>query len=265
MFFNQLKKYNFPYFNLIPNSDCLLCRANFSQSRFSHNSSVNRKQTVSKLLCQHCHALLPELQTGCFVCAMPLLIDTLTKKSVCGACLKDSPHFSQTIAAFHYEAPVNNFITQLKFNAQRHYVALLADYLVRRVEQHYQNMALPAQNMKLPDLIIPVPLHVKKIRQRGFNQAQLIAQYLSKQLNIPCHNNIAHRIRNTRAQSSLDAKARQRNLKGAFQVSDLHQQSIALVDDVVTTGTTVNELSIELIKSGASRVDVWSLARAYAL
>jgi len=234
---------------LVPDSDCFLC-----------GGTVDSTPTHSKLICHHCHLRLPVLINACPICAMPIKTTEYTGLAIqaCGACLKQTPIFDKTIAAFHYEPPISDFITSLKFNAQHHFTPLLSNYLATTLRSHYQNEALP-------QALIPVPLHPKKSQERGFNQAQLIAQSLSEQLQIPLLKDIAKRIRFTKAQSALNADQRQRNLKGAFIVEPINKKSVALIDDVMTTGATANEISSQLLKAGATRVDIWCVARAFAI
>ena len=248
MFFN-LKNVFQPFLikSIIPDSDCYLC-----------HEKVKSYTNQSKLICHHCHARLPILQNGCPICAMP----TASKPSnalnqPCGACLKKTPHYHKTVSAFHYETPINDFITSLKFNGQHYFVPLLSEYLLKAIEVKYEVD-------ERPEVIVPVPLHSKKLRERGFNQALLIAQSLSKQLNIPLLTQAATRTRYTKAQSALDANQRHRNLKGAFSVNPVNYKTVAIVDDVMTTGTTANELSYQLIQAGISRVDIWCIARAFS-
>jgi len=165
MFFN-LKNVFQPFLikSIIPDSDCYLC-----------HEKVKSYTNQSKLICHHCHARLPILQNGCPICAMP----TASKPSnalnqPCGACLKKTPHYHKTVSAFHYETPINDFITSLKFNGQHYFVPLLSEYLLKAIEVKYEVD-------ERPEVIVPVPLHSKKLRERGFNQALLIAQSLSKQ------------------------------------------------------------------------------------
>ncbi|MDE1463128.1 ComF family protein [Spartinivicinus poritis] len=113
-----------------------------------------------------------------------------------------------------------------------------------------------------PELIIPTPLHRKRELQRGFNQALLIAKQLSKQLNIPLHRHLIRRHKKTSAQTGLSAKERQTNIRHAFQLTSQPLPShLALVDDVVTTGTTVNEVSRLLKDAGVQKVDIWCIAK----
>ena len=228
-------------------SDCLLC-----------HESVSSTQTTSLLLCLDCHARLPFLSDHhrhCPICAMPIPQATT---EACGACLQESPAFQRTVAAFHYEAPVKEFVTQLKFNARRHFAPLLAGELASAVRRRYTQA-------ELPSALVPVPLHPNKIRARGFNQAQLLANSLSGALAIEVLGRQVERHRNTQAQTALNAKQRKKNLRGAFTASGSFPEHLAVVDDVMTTGTTANELAGELLKQGARRVDVWCAARAYSI
>lgn len=229
--------------SVLPDSECYLCRTTVKQTLYG-----------SRLLCHFCHTRLPKLNAGCSVCAMPLASSDLAQ--VCGSCLKHTPAYSKTVSAFLYEPPINDFITQLKFNAQRHFVTLMSEYLFQAVKGSYLQQALP-------QVIIPVPLHSRKTRQRGFNQAQLIARYLAQQLKIPLFDKQVMRTRYTQAQSTLTAVERQKNLRNAFRIKSPLNYSIAIVDDVITTGTTANVLSQALLKAGAKQVDVWCLARAF--
>ena len=116
--------------------------------------------------------------------------------------------------------------------------------------------------MNLPEYIIPVPLHPKRIRQRGYNQATLLAKPLSKALALPLDKFQVKRTRYTPAQSQLHKKARLKNMKNAFSCKkDLPYQHVAIVDDVMTTGSTLNTLAHCLKQNGVSRVDVWVIAR----
>jgi ComF family protein len=118
----------------------------------------------------------------------------------------------------------------------------------------------------LPDVLVCVPLHRTRLRERGFNQAVELARPLARTLGIALSNDLLERTRDTRAQTGLDAIARRRNLRGAFAVSAKRPipRHIALFDDVMTTGSTVRECARVLRRAGAERVDVWALARAPA-
>jgi ComF family protein len=213
-----------------------------------------------KLVCEHCRSQLPVCIHNCFTCGLPLP-DSLTGASnqqTCGQCLISSPVFSRLISAFHYEAPINHFITQLKFSAQFQLLPIMVDFLVTKLIQGYQNEPFP-------QALVAIPLHPKKQRSRGFNQARLIANRLSKQLNIPVIDRGVERIKLTRAQSGLDAKERKENIKGAFRVSTKLPEHIAVIDDVITTGLTVSEFSSTALSHGCQKIHAWSIARAYEI
>jgi len=115
------------------------------------------------------------------------------------------------------------------------------------------------------DCIVPIPLHIRRLRERGFNQALLLARTLSKRTRIPCRERTLRKIKDTPFQTVLKGRERRRNLKGAFHVDnkmDIKGNSILLVDDVYTTGTTVNECARTLLKEGADKVAIVTLARA---
>ena len=178
--------------------------------------------------------------------------------TTCGECLKMSPPYDRVISAFHYEPPVSDFITQLKYSAQLQLLPLLSEYLTQKIQSSYPTSTLP-------ELIIATPLHPKKLVSRGFNQSRLIANKVGKVLKIKILDKGVDRLKQTQAQSGLDSVERKKNMKNAFQVETDLPQHVAVVDDVVTTGMTASELSKQLLKHGAKKVDIWCLARAYGL
>lgn len=192
--------------------------------------------------------------------------------TLCGECITHPPAFDQCIASLRYEFPISTLINRFKHQGHFCNSKVLADLLLDRLSSSQSaqlkttELDLEKQNTpkinKKPDLIVPVPLHWRRQFIRGFNQSQWLANYLGRQLHISVDNKLLTRTRNTPPQQHLRRKQRQKNLKGAFQVKrPLEGQHIAIIDDVVTTGSTVSELSRLLKKAGASRVDIWCLAR----
>ncbi|TFH76489.1 MULTISPECIES: ComF family protein [Pseudomonas] len=205
-------------------------------------------------LCVACETDLPWLGDQCMTCALPLPAAGLS----CGGCLKDPPTFEQVVAPWSYGFPVDSLITRFKHNAKWPFGRLLGEVLGQFL-QHRFDEGLPR-----PDALLPVPLANKRLQQRGFNQAAMLARWLGKQLDLPCEEHVLRRIQDTSAQQALDAKARKRNLRNAFDLlPDAHVQGrhLALVDDVLTTGATAQALARLLMDSGATRVDVYCLAR----
>jgi ComF family protein len=175
---------------------------------------------------------------------------------LCADCLQQPPPFQYSISAFVYSQPLEWMIQQFKFNAQLMYAPLFAglwlDYLHRQPEPD-----------ALPEALLPMPLHPARLRQRGFNQSLMLAAALSKALQVPMNTQGCRRIRDTPHQTGKSAVQRRRNIKGAFEfVNTAHYRHLAIVDDVVTTGSSVSELARQLKRGGVQRVDVWSLARA---
>ena len=204
-------------------------------------------------LCVHCQQNLPFNHSACVVCALPLPPST-AENSVCGRCQKKTPHYDQAFSLFSYQQPVVWFIQQLKFNEKLVHARLLGDLLVVS-----DVIKLIADDV----CILPVPLFKKRLRQRGFNQSIELARALSEKMGWPMELNRVQRVRETSAQTGLDAKERRKNIRGAFEVVEsLLQKHVVIVDDVVTTGSTVNELSRVLKKAGVKKITVLSLARA---
>ena len=206
-------------------------------------------------LCEHCHQTLPFNRTACVVCALPLPPST-PEGSVCGRCQNKPSHYDEAFSVFSYQQPVIWFIQQLKFNDRLTHARLLGDLLAASdcVEGISSDEAV---------CILPVPLFKKRLRQRGFNQSIELARALSKKMRWPIDLNAVQRVRETVSQTGLDAKARRRNIRGAFKVVEvLSHKHVVIIDDVVTTGSTANELARVLKKSGVEKITVLSLARA---
>ena len=199
------------------------------------------------LLCPACAASLPRLTAErCPVCALPT-----PASGTCGACLKRAPHFDATQAVFCYEFPVDSLIQSLKY---AHRLAS-ADFLGKALAQ------ISASHR--PDLILPVPLSAARLAQRGFNQALEIARPLARTLGVPLEISHIHRCRDTTPQASLPWKERAKNIRHAFECEiDLTGKAVLLVDDVMTTGATLDELARTLKAHGAARVENRVLARA---
>ncbi len=206
----------------------------------------------NEYLCEHCLLALPQLRHACGHCGLPIPAETPSGYP-CGACQQHPPNFDRLLAASYYAPPISHLITAYKFQQQLHHARLFAHLLHRTVL---------ATAVNLPEVVIPVPLHAARQRQRGYNQALEIARILSRWLHIPLDRTALQRCRATAPQSDLDAMSRASNVRGAFNVSQvLNYRHVALLDDVVTTGNTVNEIARVLKKSGVRQVDVWSIAR----
>ena len=212
------------------------------------------QQTQTGLdLCDPCVNDLPRIENPCLRCARMLSDSGL----VCGYCLTKTPPFDCTHALFSYRPPITKLIMQLKFNHALANARVLGELMAEKIQHDWY-----AQK-PLPDIIIPVPLHNKRLRERGFNQAVEIARPIAKKLQIPLEIKHCFRMKHTEAQATLLANDRLKNIRGAFFTHmDFSNKTIAVVDDVITTGQTMAEFCKTLKKAGAKRIDVWCCARA---
>jgi len=182
-------------------------------------------------LCENCERILP------------------TPREIC------TLNFNKTIILFDYEFPYDRFITKLKFGQDIVYAKLLGLLLANAIPTFYKD-----QN--LPELIIPVPLHAFRLKERGFNQSLEIAKTINKKLSIPIDRKTVYRKINTPAQSSLSKIERINNIKNAFALNkELHFKHVAILDDVITTGQTINEITKLLLNHGIKKIDAWCCAR----
>lgn len=200
-------------------------------------------------LCPACEADLARIESPCPSCGMPL---TEQGASCCGQCLQHPPPYRHTVSPFYYQPPLMQLVTDLKFQQQLKIARLFAGLLAEALSHSPR-----------PDCIIPVPLHPRRLRERGFNQSLEIARLLGKQLGVPVAQRLCRRTRHTSPQTGLDAKARKRNIKNAFGLTGgCHYRHVAILDDVITTGNTVSELARLLARNGVKEIEVWSVARA---
>ncbi|MDQ7016216.1 MAG: ComF family protein [Gammaproteobacteria bacterium] len=218
---------------------CLLCHAS--------------SQNIS--LCQGCQNELPSNHNACWHCAQPLEGAAQHSALICAHCLKKPLTIDRCIVPFRYHSPIDFMVKQLKFQQKLVYAPLIAELMLFSLKQETD----------LPQLILPVPLHSARLQQRGFNQSQEIALHLAKLLNLTCRYDLLTRRINTRSQTELTAKLRQKNIKGAFQVrKTIPAKRIALIDDVMTSGSTANELAKTVKQAGVEEVQLWAFARAGA-
>lgn len=199
-------------------------------------------------LCPACRRALPWNRSACQRCALPLPVPV----AACGYCLRRPPPLTVVHAAFRYEMPLDRLLPRLKFHddlaAGRLLGGLMAEALV---------------GAERPDALIPLPLHRRRLRSRGFDQTLELAVPLARGLRLPLMDDILMRMRETAPQSRLDAAARRRNLRRAFAVREgvVLPTHVALVDDVMTTGATLHAAADALLRAGVTRVDAWVCAR----
>ncbi|HEY6242022.1 MAG TPA: ComF family protein [Burkholderiales bacterium] len=208
--------------------DCLLCGT----------------ESGSELLCAACANELPALAECCPRCALPS-----PGGAICGSCLNDPRHFDGTLALWCYEFPCDRLVQALKYRAR----LALAGFFASR---------LASRSLPDVDLILPMPLHPRRLAERGFNQSLEIARGLARHLGRPIAPRGVLRVRDTLPQTKLPYEERAKNVRGAFVCNlKLSGESVAVVDDVMTTGTTLNEVARILKRAGATRVENLVIAR----
>lgn len=202
-------------------------------------------------LCAECEADFALNAVACGRCAQSLSAGATL---VCGACLRRPPRFDAAYCPFTYAYPLDHMVRALKYRGAVAQGRVLSELLAKR---------LPLiRGGPLPEMLIPVPLAQQRFCERGYNQAIELARYVERRLGIPMRTDIAIRTRETREQAALDGKERRKNIRGAFAALAKPPRHVAILDDVVTTGSTVDELARVLRRAGARRVEVWAVARA---
>jgi len=206
-----------------------------------------------KPLCRGCENDLPWNMQACLRCAIPMH----AAGHICGQCLQEPPVFQQALCAFRYQPPVAGLLNRFKHNGKLACGHWLAHSLADAIATHYQ-----AEQISLPDCIMPVPLHWKRLRSRGFDQGLEIGKVLSRKLALPLSTAL-YRQRATNSQQGLDRMQRQNNLADAFVLRKPLSacSSVALVDDVLTTGSTASAITALLHSEGVREVHVWAIAR----
>ncbi|MFV2004243.1 MAG: phosphoribosyltransferase family protein [Gammaproteobacteria bacterium] len=231
--------------NLFP-SRCILCQQTVLEPALNQNIEV----------CSGCYQALPHNDHSCTHCALPLPED-IENDVLCGRCIKKRPIFDYSYSLFRYEEEIIKLVHQLKFGEKISYARSIGELLLTTVIDEL----LPEQGR--PECIIPVPLHNGRLRKRGYNQSTEISRVVAKRTGIPIDYDSVVRQRSTLTQTGLKAKERQKNIKGAFKVASKPEaEHVLIVDDVITTGSTVNELAKVLKRQGVKRVGVLSIARA---
>jgi ComF family protein len=211
----------------------------------------------NKLICLYCEKKILLERTYCKHCALSLIKNA----DYCGDCLKKNNFFHHIHALGDYKKPLSLLIKQLKYQQQLIAGELLASLLIKSVLSRYSK-----QQLSEFDYLLAVPLHPKKLKQRGFNQAQIICDHLCKRLDIPLLENCITRRKETTAQEGLSIQKRKVNLSGAFACNKNNPQkisgkSILIIDDVVTTGATINSLCQLLKEEEVNIITVFCISR----
>lgn len=201
-------------------------------------------------LCHRCRDALAKNSSPCESCGLPIPVDASNR--LCTHCIQRRPTYDQITAPYLYQAPLDGFVTRLKFQGRLNYGPLLADLMRAGLKPERPQ----------PEILLPAPLHSKRLQERGFNQAAEVTRWLSKRLEIPWSADLLQRVRYTKAQSGLDRKQRHQNVRGSFLFRpDINYRHIAIIDDVVTTGATAEAMASAVKAEGIETVEIWALAR----
>ena len=219
------------------NNQCSLCGQKISRK---HNGTI----------CSPCIDDLPWLTTTCQICAVPLPFADPNAHITCKQCLSKPPRYSKVHAFFSYNFPVNHLLSKTKYQRKPEYMGPLIRQICKK---------LP--NFDHIDAVIAIPMHRRDLLKRGFNQALLIAKRVSKTIEKPLINQCLIKKEASKKQASLERKQRLQNLKNAFVCKTKPPKSILLIDDVMTTGTTVEVATQTLLAAGAEHVEIMVIAR----
>ncbi|MDG0855697.1 ComF family protein [Roseateles puraquae] len=220
---------------------CAVCRA------WSH-------QTI----CESCLALYARPQPRCWTCAARLPLELLGRpQPQCGRCLREPPPLDRTIAALDYSFPWDGLLQHFKY----HQALELRESLLERL-----NIALNAADVTEPDWLLPVPISAERLRERGYNQSYELARALARRRGLRCEPELLLRLRHNERQAGLKLDQRAANVRGVFAVEPLRANrlrgtSVALLDDVMTSGSTLYELAGTLLQAGVMSVQAWVVAR----
>ena len=221
-------------------------------------------QASKELVCEQCLDEMLPPGNACLQCAekLPDELQATRTLTICGQCTSQAPAFERTIAAYRYQGHAATLIQQFKFRED----LMLSKFFAERL---FWQISRQLATAELPDALIPIPLHPKRLKQRGFNQSHEVAKQLGRLLNIPVYKNALNRHRPTPEQSGLNRLARARNIKGAFHVNQadnaniikLQNKHLAIVDDVITTGSTIREAARKLRQTQAGRISIFAIAK----
>lgn len=264
--------YRFTY-NLLFPAVCVLCDKPCGDFANTIPESASRQHGLSEAaaipryqdLCRSCFQELPHNAVSCHRCALPLSTgghySTTAQTGIlkCGKCLTSYSPIDFALVPFVYRAPIDYMIKRLKFAGDIRFARLTSQLLCAAINQH----ASPA-----PDFLLPVPAHPERFYRRGYNQAEQLATRVSRCLSIPLGRNMIERTGSLQSsQAALSATAREQNMRQAFGIKAccdkeaIAGKSVAIIDDVYTTGATTRSMARVLRRAGAKKISVWAIAR----
>ena len=230
---NKLKFVVNRFFTWAAPKQCIICNKNLS---------------LNYPTCDDCYFKLPFEISGCSRCGQPFAANL----DHCGNCIANPPIYDKCFCAFQYSHPIDEKIRQFKYSERPELASDLAKLLVREINNN---------QLERPELLIPVPIHINKLRNRGFNQALELTKYLSSSLKIPYKTGIIVKHQATAPQVQQTLSQRKRNIRGCFSYKkNITAKHVAIIDDVITTGATVAEITKILKRNGVNYIQIWGVA-----
>lgn len=200
-------------------------------------------------LCNSCKELLKTITACCPICALPY---NAPSSLPCSQCQDHRPHFDRVLCSYVYEEPLRTLIHHFKYHGGLFLRRYFAQLMLKSLED--------LSPLEL-GCLVPVPMHPKKLQQRGFNHAAILTKILARQLSIPYDLNLCTKLINTQSQAQLSRTERQQTIRGSFRSRPHAYPTITLVDDLLTTGSTANELAGLIKQQAPCNVNIWCLAR----
>ncbi len=233
----------------------IVSRLKLVSSIFFQNGCIVCGRATTSMICADCSNSIRYVQEPfCTRCGKPFTSDSGISH-ICYDCIKGKNKFTMSRAAFEYNGAIVKLIHRFKFGDQVNVLSFFSDEIFKLYQVHYSTESINA--------IIPVPLSLRRLKHRSYNQTQLLAAQLSKKLSIPVFPQVLEKIKETPPQSRLSAEKRQENVKDAYKVTDrvsLKGKKVLLIDDVITTGATVNACTKALMRAGIKQVYVVAIA-----
>ncbi|MEM7358537.1 MAG: ComF family protein [Pseudomonadota bacterium] len=198
--------------------------------------------------CETCHLALPFQPHSCTRCGQALNAE----QDYCGRCIQSPVPFDLCFYPFRYESPISDAIHRFKYGDRPQLAKPLGTVLASEIREH---------GLPLPEILLPVPMHVSRLRKRGFNQSLQLCKQVATELSIPYSNGVLEKSRATPAQVGLSLRERRASIRDSFRISrNFTKKSVAVIDDVITTGSTVEEIAKILKRNGVNYVYIWGLA-----
>ncbi len=214
----------------------------------THCVLCNTRHRGSYAVCALCMDELPRLEPTCRTCSQRVPHAAVLR---CYACQQNEPAIDHILCAHRFSTPLRHLLHAFKYHEALYLAPCFAALMQQALPIHYNT-----------ECLIPIPMHSRQLKQRGFNQTQLLAKSLARRIQRPVKAFYCDKIRQTARQAGLSALARQHNLAHAFVARAMPFQHVTLVDDLITTGATANELARTLKRRGVTRVDLWCCAKA---